>query len=43
MNGEKKDVRKLGNTGTFLFYIEKGQKNIRIAPITNNIKEIELK
>lgn len=43
MNGESKDVRKLGNTGAFLFYIEKGQKHIHVAPIANNIKEIELK
>jgi hypothetical protein len=43
LDGEKRDVCKLGNTGTFLFYIEKDQKNIRIAPIANNIKEIEYK
>lgn len=43
LDGEKREVRKLGNTGTFLFYIEKGQKTIRVAPISNNIKEIELK
>ncbi|MDE0561678.1 hypothetical protein OU792_16895 [Algoriphagus sp. NF] len=41
LNGEKKEVRKLGNTSTFIFHIQKDQKSISISPISNNIKEIE--
>jgi hypothetical protein len=41
LNGEKKEVRKLGNTSTFFFHIQKDQKSISISPISNNIKEIE--
>ncbi|WP_439475712.1 hypothetical protein [Algoriphagus formosus] len=41
LNGDKKEVRKLGNTSTFIFHIQKDQKSISISPISNNIKEIE--
>lgn len=41
LNGEKKEVRKLGNTSTFIFHIQKDQKSISISPISNNIQEIE--
>jgi len=43
LNGEKKEVRNLGNTGSFIFYIQKDKENISVAPISNNIMEIELK
>lgn len=41
LNGEKKEVRMLGNTSTFIFHIQKDQKSISISPISNNIQEIE--
>lgn len=43
LDGEKKEVRKLGNTGSFLFYVQKDQKNLSIVPIATSIKEIEQK
>ncbi len=41
LNGEQKEVRTLGNTSTFIFYVRKDQETISIAPISNNIQEIE--
>jgi hypothetical protein len=37
INGESKEVRKLGNTGGYLFYIEKGQKKTSVSPIHGTI------
>ena len=40
-DGDKKDVKVVGQNNSFVFYLTKSDKNITVSPIPQNIKAIK--